>query len=142
MIKINKSLIYLALAIILWGLKSWPVLSPPYLLIGHPVVLYGFVLFAAGLILRVRASSAMQRFNRGFPSKKNILFWLILSTLILLLFPPDISRLYYPPAPIGNLVQSESVIGVPSGLIPANASCSYGCLINICVRWLPGHTLQ
>src|SRR5258706_16174811 len=142
MIKINKSLIYLALAIILWGLTSWPVLSPPDLLIGHPVVLYGFVLFAAGLILRVRACSAMQRFNRGFQSKKNILCWLILSTLILLLFPPDISRLYYPPAPIGNLAQSKSVIGYPIGLMPANASCSYGCLINVCVRWVPGPSPQ
>ncbi len=142
MIKFKKSAIYFGVAAKLWSLATWLYFSPPILLIGHPVILYGLVLFTAGLISAVIGISVSLKLKRNLMSKKKAFFLLFLLTVILIFFPPDITRLYYPPAPVDGLAQSKSIVAYPIGLPEANAACSYGCIINVCVRWIPGPSPQ
>ncbi len=142
MIKARKSLVYLALAAVIGSLAGWLYISPPDLLIGHPVILYGLVLCAIGLIFTGMGVSRLLNLKRNLPSKSTFLFWFLLLAAVSLLFPPDFTRPYYPPAPIDGVPQQRTIIPYPIGLPQANAACPNRCIINVCVRWVPGPSPQ
>ncbi|MBL8080484.1 MAG: hypothetical protein JNM55_21110 [Anaerolineales bacterium] len=75
-------------------------------------------------------------------SRKKTYFLLLLLIGIVILFPPDIAWLYYPPAPDDAYVEAKSIILYPIGLKEANAACPNRCIINVCVRWIPGPSPQ
>jgi hypothetical protein len=138
----KKSLVYLALTLKLWSLAAWLYYSPPNLLIGHPLTLYGLVLFAAGLSAAGIGLVPLITSGKNIFSKWKIFSLFIVLVILWILFPPDITKPYYPPAPTNKLTPLKSIIPFPIGLPEVNASCPYSCLIDVCTRWIPGPSPQ
>ncbi len=142
MIRFKRSILFLGATAKLWSLAIWLLFSPPAFLIGHPVTFYGLCLFTLGLISAATGFSAFLKLKRNLLSKKKAYVLLLLMMGVLILFPPDITKLYYPPAPNSEAYQPKSVIPFPVGLQEANAACPNSCIINVCVRWIPGPSPQ
>ncbi|MBM3126282.1 MAG: hypothetical protein FJZ87_14640 [Chloroflexi bacterium] len=136
------SLVFLALTASIWSLVCWLFFSPPDLLIGHPVLLYGLLLFAAGLFSAAMGLTRLLKRRVAQPNKRAFLCWTLLFTAAILLFPPDLTKPYYPPAPMDGAPRSRSILPYPIWLPQVDAACSYGCIIDVCVRWIPGPSPQ
>jgi hypothetical protein len=134
----KRALGFLALTVWFWGLAAWLCLVPPEYLIGEPTFLYAF-LFGVGGVLSAYWGWVSILKSKGKPASKGRTLWvLILLTGALSLFPPDLARPYYPPAPRDGEAQGKALIFYPVGLPEADAACPNSCIINVCVRWVLG----